>query len=197
MTEQENDKAKQQKNIAYYTALVNAWIQTKMEHDKTLISLSAGGIALLITILSTVGVKHRWEFLLYGVALLSFIVTAAISMFIFDRNSKYIETILIKKKESRDNVLRIYDKLSRCFFILAVLVSVTIGIVTAYNKLNESNEKGDLQMCDEKKTEDTKQEKILTEKSLNGLGELNPTEPEENVSPDELTGDSDSGKQSD
>lgn len=57
MSEQKPDSIEQQKDVAYYSALVSAWIQTKMERDKTLASLSAGGIGLLVTILSTVGVQ--------------------------------------------------------------------------------------------------------------------------------------------
>ena len=41
------------KNIAFYSTLLSAWIQTKMERDKTLVTLSAAAIGLLVTILTT------------------------------------------------------------------------------------------------------------------------------------------------
>jgi len=48
------------KNIAHYAAILNAWIRTKMERDKVLITLSAGGVGLLITLFSTAGIGH-WK----------------------------------------------------------------------------------------------------------------------------------------
>lgn len=43
-----------QKRVEYYAASVNAWFNTSLEHDKSLFTLSAGGIGLLITLLTTV-----------------------------------------------------------------------------------------------------------------------------------------------
>ncbi|MDA8663964.1 hypothetical protein N9L66_03280 [Porticoccaceae bacterium] len=44
------------KNVAYYSTMLSAWIETKMERDKTLVTLSAAGIGLLVTILTVIGV---------------------------------------------------------------------------------------------------------------------------------------------
>lgn len=199
MQEKEKDGVEQQKDVAYYTALVNAWIQTKIEHDKTLISLSAGGIGLLIAILSAVGVKYWWVILLYFCALFSFITTIALCMYIFVRNSKHIEDVL-KGKTSQDYVLKRLDKLSFIFFVLALLFSMSIGTVTGFDKLNERKAKGHVEMCDEKKMENTTQSERLEEKSLDGIGNLKPVTPEKSSEQDE-SGESstntDSGKQSD
>lgn len=43
------------KNIAHYSVLLDAWIQTRTERDKTLVTLSAAGVGLLVTILTTAG----------------------------------------------------------------------------------------------------------------------------------------------
>jgi hypothetical protein len=43
-----NDSESIQKRVAFYTSLVNAWIQTRMEVDKTLIVISSAGIGFLI-----------------------------------------------------------------------------------------------------------------------------------------------------
>ena len=70
------------KNIAHYSAILSAWIRTKMERDKVLITLSAGGIGLLVTIFSTVGVKHWWEILPYMIAVIFFLATIIVCLFI-------------------------------------------------------------------------------------------------------------------
>lgn len=171
------------KNVAHYGTMLSAWIRTKMERDKVLLTLSVGGIGLLVTIFSTVGVKHWWEILLYVIAVIFFVTTITVCILIYDRNSKHIEDIL-RGKATRDHVLKRYDKLSRDFFIVAVVVSMGIGAVTAYNKLSELNKKGNIQMCDEK-TENTTQEEPCEKKSLNGIDDLRPEEPETTSDQDE------------
>ena len=186
------------KNVTHYGAILSAWIRTKMERDKVLLTLSAGGVGLLVTIFSTVGVKYWWEILLYGIAVIFFVATITVCILIYDRNSKHLEDVL-REKSTRDYVLERYDKLSRIFFIAAVVLSMGIGAVTAYNKLSELNKKGNIQMCDENK-ENMTQEEPLEKKSLNGIDDLRPAEPEAPSGPgepEESTGQTKSGKQSD
>jgi hypothetical protein len=55
---QEKEDAKNNaKEVEYFAAIANAWVNTRVEHDKSLLTLSAGGIGLLITLLSTVGIE--------------------------------------------------------------------------------------------------------------------------------------------
>ncbi|MCK4752667.1 MAG: hypothetical protein KAS75_04410 [Planctomycetes bacterium] len=136
MVEEKKDSVEQQKKVEYYAALVNAWIQTKMDHDKVLITLSAGGIALLVSLLSTVGVKQYWELGLYILAALCFLVTIVACIFILERNSKHIENVLAKKA-TEDYLLSRLDGVSRLFFIHGMIFSLLIGVVTAVKQLNE------------------------------------------------------------
>ena len=53
-----------------------------------------------------------------------------------------------------------------------------IGTVTGFDKLTESSAKGYVEMCDEKKIDDTTQSERLEEKSLDGIGDLKPLTPE-------------------
>lgn len=204
MTESKEDREKrllrelEGKNVTHYGAILSAWIRTKMERDKVLLTLSAGGVGLLVTIFSTVGVKYWWEILLYGIAVIFFVATITVCILIYDRNSKHLEDVL-REKSTRDYVLERYDKLSRIFFIAAVVLSMGIGAVTAYNKLSELNKKRNIQMCDENK-ENMTQEEPFEKKSLNGIDDLRPAEPEVpsgQGEPEESTGQTNSGKQSD
>lgn len=47
MSDEENS-LDEQKSVTYYSALVNAWIATRMEKDKQLLTLSSAGIGLII-----------------------------------------------------------------------------------------------------------------------------------------------------
>ncbi len=49
------------KNIAHFSVMLSAWVQTKMERDKTLVTLSSAAIGLLITLITTVGVNDWYE----------------------------------------------------------------------------------------------------------------------------------------
>ena len=44
------------KQTAYFAALVEAWLQTRMEKDKSLLMLAAGGVGVLVTLLTTTGI---------------------------------------------------------------------------------------------------------------------------------------------
>ena len=48
---------KQQKEVEFYATSVTAWYNTALERDRGLFTLSAGGIGLLLTLLTTVGLK--------------------------------------------------------------------------------------------------------------------------------------------
>lgn len=180
----------EQKEIAYYSSLLNAWVTTKMERDKVILTLSSGGIALLVTLLSTVGVYNCLELILYVLAFISFSVAIFIVIKILDDNSKYIEDIIITKKVVEPKLERL-DKITMISFIVGVILSILIGVLSANNKLNEHI--GDIKMSDkENKSENTEHSpkqplnesfnnlgkldapKIL-EKSLNNLGTLSPT----------------------
>src|SRR5688572_21338974 len=78
------------KNIAHYSVLLQAWVDTRMERDKTIVTLAAAGVGLLVTILAATGVKYRWEIFLYGRAFVGLGLSIYISLEIFRRNSKHI-----------------------------------------------------------------------------------------------------------
>ena len=167
MSEPDSKEVKEQKEVAYYSSLVNAWVQTKMERDKVIVSLSAGGIGLLVTILGTVGVSKVWQIYLYGAAFLGFILTLTCSILIFDKNSKHIEDVLNTGSRGDYSLKRI-DKWSLTFFVIAVLFSISIGCVTAFDKFT-AEKKGDPEMA---KTDSS--QPVGTIKSLDGIGNLAP-----------------------
>ena len=80
MTGQPTDSQHAQKEIAFYSKVVEAWVATRMEKDKTLLSLATGGIGLLVTLLSTLGASSPTQLLLYGSAGVSFIGSSAESV---------------------------------------------------------------------------------------------------------------------
>jgi hypothetical protein len=154
------------KEIVYYEAKVNAWFNTKMEYDKSILVLSAGAIGLLLTLLTTVGVTTNAQLILFITALICFIVCIISVLFIFTRNADYIEK-LIQKKNNSDPLLRILDYISIFSFISGILLATIIGIIIATNGIiNREND------MTEKK--ETKKKIVIFKESFNGAQRIAP-----------------------
>lgn len=121
-----------QKEIEYYAANVNAWFNTKLERDKSLLVLSAGAIGLLVTLLTTVGVNSIELLFVFAASMVSFVICIVIVLAIFSRNAKYLEE-LVAGKVRDDQILSFLDNLSIIVFIIGVLLAVIIGLATATN----------------------------------------------------------------
>ncbi len=172
MPESEDDKQKrilkelEGKNIAHYSVLLEAWIQTKMERDKTLVTLSAAAIGLLITVLTTVGVQSIFEIVLFIISIVAFITTIWSALVIYQLNSKHLEDALKGSSESDPNLEK-YDKLSIRAFISGTVFALLVGTISAYNKITLEEEKMGNQEQNTSKT-------VMINDSINGIAGLNP-----------------------
>jgi hypothetical protein len=154
------------KEVEYYAAQVNAWLNTKFEHDKSLLTLSAGAIGLLVTLLSATGVKSIETLIMYMLALLAFIVCLAALLWIFRRNAKHLERV-VQGKADNDSVLVLLDNTAISSFLLGVLLSSIIGISTAVHSYQEREYK----MAQD--TSKMTQQTTLRE-SVNGINNMAP-----------------------
>ena len=73
------------KNIAHYQTLLSAWIGTKMERDKTIVTLYAAAIGLLVTLLTTLGAKSYLEIAFYVGGFLGFATAIWSSLVIYEK----------------------------------------------------------------------------------------------------------------
>lgn len=158
------------KNIAHYSVLLGAWIQTKMERDKTLVTLSAAAIGLLITILTTVGVRSIWEIPIFAIAIISFLITIWSSLVIYQLNSQHLEDA-IRGSSERDPKLEKYDKCSIRAFIIGSVSALIIGILSASVQLRKSEE---IIVTDKENSSQTTGRKTTLKENVNGITNLNP-----------------------
>lgn len=141
--------------IEYYSASVNAWFNTSLEHDKSLLALSAGGIGLLITLLTTVGLSSAGALVLYIGAITSFVVALVAILIVFRRNRPYIEEILLGKSTSNDALLTKLDVTALWAFGFGVAFTAFIGIAAAIHSYstkektmgNETTKKMESPLC--------------------------------------------------
>ncbi len=172
MPESDDDRQKrllkelEGKNIAHYSVLLGAWIQTKMERDKTLVTLSSAAIGLLITVLTTVGVQSIYEIVLFIISIVAFIITIWSALVIYQLNSKHLEDALRGSSESDPNLEK-YDKLSIRAFISGTVFALLVGTVSAYNKITLKEERMGNQEQNTSKT-------VMINDSINGIAGLSP-----------------------
>lgn len=150
------------KNVANYSILVKAWIDTRMARDKALVTLSAGGIGVLITLLTTVGVSHPWYIVLYAFSFLGFLVTIGLALHIYQLNSKMIENDMRGRSDEELNLPR-WDKLLLASFGMGAVFAFATAVFSALNPPSqERNAMGNHE-----------------ERSLGGLTDLKPQHPQE------------------
>ena len=79
------------KKAAYYQELVSAWINTSMEQDKSILSISVAGIGVFITLLTTSKSMNFCSIVFAFLSMVSFLITTVLILIIFSKNTDYIE----------------------------------------------------------------------------------------------------------
>lgn len=172
MSSSKQDNVVKEKDVALYSAMVDAWISSRMEKDRSIFYIASSGIGLLITLgISGVPVT-RWEFVFYVVALLLFLVTILLVLWVFHRNPIYLESVIFPKPKNEeakekdadenDGILGILDIIIPITFCLAILFSLCI----AFNVLNRKSLEKEEYMSQ-------KETRPLRE-SINGIARLQP-----------------------
>ena len=151
------------KNVAHYSVMLEAWIQTRMARDKSLITLSAGGVGVLVTLLTTVGLASRWQIWLYIGSFVGFLLTICFAITIYQKNAELIEHDF-RGQPSEHLRLKVFDRGTILAFYIGAVFAVAIAVSSA---LTQSPKEGAKAMSDHEK------------KSLDGLSNLKPQPPRE------------------
>jgi hypothetical protein len=158
-----DDDLKKQQEVEFYAAGVTTWYNTRLEHDKSLLALSAGGIGLLITLLTTIGVSSAEGLVLHLLAMFSFLLCLGAILIIFKKNSKHIEDVLKTGTQPFDDpLLAKLDNIAIAAFAAGIIFSSVIGVSAAINSYS-NKEKA---MANENKDK--------TGFSVNGVSNLKP-----------------------
>jgi len=119
--------------------LVNASINTQIEREKQLLTLSSSAIALLVTLLRTVGVSNSLQIVFFGVALIAFLVTVILALEILNKNAKYIDQILMGR--GTKNKYEFLNRWATISFMIGIIMVVIIGMYSAIISLSEKETK--------------------------------------------------------
>jgi hypothetical protein len=137
--QQKAEEVARQKEVEFYAASVNAWYTTSLEYDKSMFTLSAGGIGLLITLLTAVGVSSSAFLHLYIVAIFFFLMCLCLLLVVFRRNRDYI-TKVVQGQDDPDPLLKILDVGAMIMFGLGVVLTVVIGVSAAVQTFNKGKD---------------------------------------------------------
>jgi hypothetical protein len=124
--EEEDKSLEQAKEVAYYGALVTAWVQSRMEADKTLLAIASAGIGLLVTLASAFGPGSAFGKACLALAVGAFVTVILGVVYIFDRNPKHIEEV-VTRDQTRDGVLDAVDRAVRIAFLVGIAGSLCVG----------------------------------------------------------------------
>lgn len=155
----------QMKDVEFYAANLNAWFNTRFEHDKSLLALSAGAVGLLITLISTVGVRSVETLILYILSLVCFVVCLGALLWIFRRNAKHLEDV-VRETAIDDPLLNTLDRMAVSSFMFGVILSSIIGISTAIHSYIDKASG----MTDKTKTQGT----VFIKDSVSGITSMRP-----------------------
>lgn len=151
----------EKKQLAFYSALVTGWLNTRMERDKSLLTLSATGVGLLITLLTKFNAPSGAVTYCYVGAIVCFCVCIGSVLYIFTRNATHLlkihqsETAATKDRSSpadtedssntadtkdgskkggtNDRVLEIFDYVAVGTFSVGIVLLAAIGISAAFS----------------------------------------------------------------
>lgn len=128
-----------EKRVAWYSALVSAFVDSSIERDKSLLTLSSGGIAILITIMTTVGLASLRDLILLIVAAVAFLIAIFLLLIIFNMNKKYLIKLANDDKTQKPP-LKIFDRIVFACFIIGIVSALLVGISSSINQLQKKTE---------------------------------------------------------
>lgn len=173
MTDEEID---QQKDIEFYAASVNAFYTSALEHDKSIFTLAAGGIGLLMTLLTTIGTNSIWVLVFYGLALVCFLTSLLLLLKIFRKNNEHIVEIFQGVAQVEDTKLKKLDDAVRASFGYGLIFAVVVGVLSALNSYQDKSDEARSKREKEKMMANDNQSKNTTRnianESFNGVSNL-------------------------
>jgi hypothetical protein len=167
----EQDAEQSAKNVAFYAALVDAWVATRMEKDKTLLTLATGGVGLLVTLLTTVGPSSGTQLWLYGLAGTCFGVAVVAAICVFDRNSHHLLDVIQNGTKGDDERLQLLDQIVFLSFVTGMVLTGAIALSAGYSHMHR---KGAAMTQESREITMTTVVTDLEKRSLTGIVNLAP-----------------------
>ena len=156
MSNEDNQLKEKQK--AYFNAGLNAWLQTRMERDRQILTLSSAFFGVLMIFYRDGRLDDAVSFVLWSMSGFLFIATIVMILKTFSVNADYLEQVLSKEanheKSSQEMLLEKFllilsksTSISFCsgvaliFFLAIYQSNFTISTITKQKTQNEQHTK--------------------------------------------------------
>lgn len=127
----------------FRSVVLQSWVETRMEKDRSLLTLASGGIGLLLTLSTTSGLEGQLQLAVYFAALGAFMTAVLSAIAIFGANSDYLEAVHARdeaKKGAAARRLRFLDRLLVGGFILGMLFAGTFTVLKSWQNFTGHNQ---------------------------------------------------------
>lgn len=121
----EHEKSRE---IEFYAAALDGYYTTSFEYDKGIFTLAAGGLGLLVTLLTTSTLKTLPELFGYLGGITAFSVDLLLLLWIFRLNKDHILHVVLEQEELSSKKLKRVDFAVVCFFVIGVAFTGFVGV---------------------------------------------------------------------
>jgi hypothetical protein len=128
------------KEVAFYGAVVTAWIGTRMEFDKSLLMMSLAGIGVVITLLTAVGMPTKLVVGAFLVSTVAFAGVLLLCLAIFWFNATFLEDLASGGGSNGDRRTRLLDRWGMGLFAVGVVSAIVAGGAAAIHKYKHHRE---------------------------------------------------------
>lgn len=166
--ELEDAKIKIAKYVEFNSQSYASFYNTKLEKDKSILTLSVAGLGFLVTFTNLAGEMFLFSYAALIIAAFSFLICIYNVVTIFEKNALYIIEVTTDSDKSGELEiqLRRHDKIAIYSFYTGIFLSFVLGMSTSI----QSQLKG-LEMSD--KTKENQTAKGYVGDSFSGLSQLN------------------------
>ena len=123
------------KNIAYYSTMLSLYINSRLDANKTILTLSTAAIGLLLTYSSPLFQSNCIILFTFVFSIISFAIAALSTLFVFNANTKAIESYIREEKEAeRDLKLKSYKKINYLSFAFGICLTALVAVLKIFIK---------------------------------------------------------------
>ena len=117
------------KDVAFYSASMNAWFTTHFEKTKQILTLSALAIGLLMFFYDQL--RTPAEFSLWVGAGICFIFSILFCLHIFGKNARYLRAVIKNTNDEKclSDSIKTLTFSAFCLFVLGVILSFSLVVV--------------------------------------------------------------------
>lgn len=113
-----------------------SFYNTKIEKDKSILTLSVAGLGFLVTLGNISLTPNAFECILFAISSLCFLFCIYFILKIFDENAEYIIALTVDDNNhiEEENKLKKLDKYVKNLFYVAIFSSFILGLLTTFQQ---------------------------------------------------------------